>query len=67
MDWIPCMSSQNQCAKSFLVTGINNNLKGAKDHVIPSVTDIQMIFNDENDDEVFTATATANINKLLIK
>ena len=44
--------------KSFLVTGINNNLNGANNHIVWSETDIKVICMGGYDDEVllgFTA------------
>ena len=59
--------------KPFLATGIDGNLNGADDLMIQSETDIEMIFDNENDDENFhsfatkdLAAATPDINKLLM-
>ena len=59
--------------KSYLFTGISNNLNGANYHMIQSETDIVMIFSDEDDDEMFErftakdlTAATEDINKQLM-
>ena len=39
--------------KSFLVTGSSTNFNGAEDCMIQLETDIKMIFDNEDDDEVF--------------
>ena len=58
VDWIAtriknlCKKSQLVC-EPFLVTGNNSNMNGADDHMVGSDIDLQMIFNDEDDNHVF--------------
>ena len=58
--------------KSFIVTGINTSLNGADDHMVWSDTDIEQVFNDEDDDEIFEGfttedfvVATENLQRVL--